>query len=129
MAVSSKFRRRLVLGLGLLLFACTEGPRSGDSLSETQPRAKDLFTTHCSSCHGATGDLGVSGAKNLQKSKLNLQEIKQIIREGKNECLPSRGLLKRRTSSIPLPNTLKRYSTKWHMQRLKKSKKNVFWFL
>jgi len=95
MAVSSKFRRRMVLGLGLLLFACTEGPRSGDSLSETQPRAKDLFTIHCSSCHGATGDLGVSGAKNLQKSKLNLQEIKQIIREGKNGMPSFEGIIEK----------------------------------
>jgi mono/diheme cytochrome c family protein len=39
--------------------------------------------------------LGVSGAKNLQKSKLNLQEIKQIIREGKNGMPSFEGIIEK----------------------------------
>ncbi|GAB4333745.1 MAG: hypothetical protein OHK0038_10090 [Flammeovirgaceae bacterium] len=44
---------------------------------------KAVFTTYCQVCHGEEGNLGLSGAKNLQKSQLSEQEIWNIITNGK----------------------------------------------
>jgi cytochrome c553 len=44
---------------------------------------KAVFGTYCQVCHGEEGTLGLSGAKNLQKSQLNEQEILNIITNGK----------------------------------------------
>lgn len=49
---------------------------------------KQLYTAACANCHGENGDLGKSGAKNLQTSTLNEQEKSMIIKKGKG-VMPS----------------------------------------
>lgn len=44
---------------------------------------KAVYTTYCQVCHGAEGNLGLSGAKNLQVSQLSEQEVNYIIINGK----------------------------------------------
>ena len=44
---------------------------------------KQLFLNNCASCHGVDGKLGMSGAKNLTKTKLTDSEINKIITYGK----------------------------------------------
>lgn len=39
---------------------------------------------NCAACHGADGNAGMSGAKSLSQSTLSNEEIKAIIRQGKN---------------------------------------------
>jgi mono/diheme cytochrome c family protein len=48
--------------------------------------AKDgasLYNTNCASCHGGDGKLGMSGAKDLSVSVLDVAGIKEIIMHGK----------------------------------------------
>lgn len=54
------------------------------------PLGKELYLLHCSSCHGENGDRQVSGAKNLTISTLSIEDIKKIIKQGKNG-MPSFG--------------------------------------
>ena len=44
---------------------------------------KSLYQANCALCHGADGKLGVSGAKDLTASVLDLAGIKEIIVHGK----------------------------------------------
>ena len=48
-----------------------------------------LYTYKCESCHGPKGDLGVSGARDLSKSKLREEEIREILMEGKGAMPPA----------------------------------------
>lgn len=62
----------------------TEVQNSG--LSSTQnvsEKGKELYSTHCKSCHGSDGTLGMNGAKNLQVSTLNRDEIIHQVTNGK----------------------------------------------
>lgn len=45
---------------------------------------KALYNAQCAVCHGQDGTAGLSGAKNLQASKLTEGEIEAIINKGKN---------------------------------------------
>ncbi|MDB5273691.1 MAG: hypothetical protein JWO58_2058 [Chitinophagaceae bacterium] len=54
---------------------------------------KAIFTQVCSACHGQDGKLGASGAKDLSQSKLNHQEVVQIISKGKGLMQPYEGQL------------------------------------
>lgn len=45
---------------------------------------KALFNAQCAVCHGEDGTAGLSGAKNLQKSQMNNEQILEIINNGKN---------------------------------------------
>jgi mono/diheme cytochrome c family protein len=87
MAVSSKFGWGLVLTASIL-FACNESTPSSPSPKKAIPLGEELYLSHCASCHGEKGDLGVSGAKNLKTTSLSLKEIKQMIKTGKN-AMPS----------------------------------------
>jgi mono/diheme cytochrome c family protein len=61
-------------------------PSKGSNTVETKeiPKtANELYTTHCVTCHGADGAMGMSGAKNLQDSKLENSEIIKQITHGK----------------------------------------------
>lgn len=45
---------------------------------------KALYNAQCAVCHGEDGTAGLSGAKNLQKSQMNNEQILDIINKGKN---------------------------------------------
>lgn len=47
-----------------------------------------LYIQNCSLCHGADGKLGASGAKDLTKTTLTVEEIKNIILHGKGLMRP-----------------------------------------
>ncbi|WP_347157330.1 SirB2 family protein [Pontibacter chitinilyticus] len=54
------------------------------AMSETQlANAKAIYTQACANCHGATGAKGVGGATNLTKSKLSLNDRKNVIANGR----------------------------------------------
>lgn len=53
-------------------------------LTENSQRSgKLLFNRYCIRCHGAEGNKGKFGAKNLQKSTLDDEQYNSIIRNGK----------------------------------------------
>jgi len=80
--------KTLCFVLGLVLFACQSPTDISDKLDETeqstQLTGEQLFITHCSSCHGLDGKLGVSGASDLSKSTLSIQEVNTILLNGRN---------------------------------------------
>lgn len=45
--------------------------------------AKKLFKHQCTSCHGRKGNLGINGAKKLNKSKINLENAVAQVYFGK----------------------------------------------
>jgi len=59
---------------------------------EEIPGAK-VYKKHCRLCHGKTGDKGLSGAKDLTVSALNMDERTQLIRQGKGTMKPYQGVL------------------------------------
>ncbi|MFZ9846698.1 MAG: c-type cytochrome [Flavobacteriales bacterium] len=44
---------------------------------------KEIYTTNCSSCHGADGKQGSNGASDLSATTLNTEEISKVINEGR----------------------------------------------
>ena len=76
-----------------LLFACNESTQSSRSPMKAIPLGEELYLSHCASCHGEKGDLGVSGAKNLKTTSLSVKEIKQMIKTGKNSMPSFQGVL------------------------------------
>jgi mono/diheme cytochrome c family protein len=76
-----------------VLFACNESTPSSPSPQSAIPLGEELYLSHCASCHGEAGDLGVSGAKNLKTTILSLKEIRQMIKTGKNSMPSFQGVL------------------------------------
>ncbi|MES2798667.1 MAG: cytochrome c [Bacteroidota bacterium] len=55
-----------------------------NSAVEKEPLSGEvLYSNHCSSCHGADGKLGASGAKDLTESTMNLQQIEKLLKTGR----------------------------------------------
>jgi len=61
--------------------------------AESIKTGKTIFQERCTSCHGADGTLGFSGAKNLKESKKNMDEIKSQIINGKGAMNPFKNIL------------------------------------
>ena len=82
-----------------ILTACQQNPPhqdSGTSSNSSQHTSADgqaLFKKNCALCHGAKGNLGINGAKDLTSSNLNAAERIAIITNGKNAMTPFRSLL------------------------------------
>ena len=64
--------------------ACNESNPTVETSKTSLPLGQELYALHCASCHGESGDLGLSGAKNLKTSALTISEIKAIVKSGKN---------------------------------------------
>ena len=73
--------------------ACNESNPTVETSKNSLPLGQELYALHCASCHGESGDLGLSGAKNLKTSALTISEIKHIIKTGKNAMPSFRGVL------------------------------------
>jgi mono/diheme cytochrome c family protein len=92
MAISSKFGWGLVLTTSLFV-ACNESNPAVEAFDASLPLGQELYALHCASCHGESGDLGLSGAKNLKTCALTISEIKDIIKSGKNGMPSFRGVI------------------------------------
>ena len=55
--------------------------------------AADLYMTRCAGCHGADGNLQLSGAKALSASQMKKEEITAQIKMGKGSMPPFEGRL------------------------------------
>lgn len=71
----------------LFVAACqqTSTPTNTDNKVEqiVKHSSKELYSMHCISCHGAAGDAGLNGSKNLMTSTLDKAEIIRQITNGK----------------------------------------------
>ena len=71
------------------VYAC--GADSGDSQSSAKAETAEapavdgekIYKQYCITCHGLYGDMGASGAFNLQESKLKAEERVQVITNGR----------------------------------------------
>jgi cytochrome c6 len=72
----------------LLLFGCQSSNdttlKKTEKQGETSQTGEQLYTTHCTSCHGIDGKLGVSGASDLSKSSLSAKQVSTILLSGRN---------------------------------------------
>ncbi len=74
--------------VGLVFVSCGSNEyRSqdqGDSNANENPLSGEvLYMNNCASCHGTDGQLGLSGASDLSKSKIPVPEIKKILLNGR----------------------------------------------
>lgn len=84
--------------IATLIVACgNAGSQSGDSatntIAERKPDGKAIYKQYCIACHGLYGDMGASGAYNLQESALSLEERISVITNGRNAMTAFESLL------------------------------------
>lgn len=66
----------------LVLMAC--GATGGDEHRPVPPKkGETVFNSQCALCHGRTGTLGLSGAKDLTKTTLTRDEMIATVTNGK----------------------------------------------
>lgn len=95
MAIQSCFGSKLVLifvGISLLS-SCGESEKNAVSLPEVELTGKEIYFDNCASCHGADGKLGLSGAFDLSKSGLTIEDVKKVLNEGRNGMPPMKEIL------------------------------------
>jgi mono/diheme cytochrome c family protein len=69
------------------------GGQENSKEKRTEPDGERIYRDRCASCHGANGKKGVSGAKDLTRSKLSMKERIEIIKNGKGAMIPFEGTL------------------------------------
>lgn len=94
--------KKIITFFSLMAFfaACSGGGQENADASKTpaaKPAAKidggKIYKTYCVTCHGIYGDMGGSGAFDLSKTQLTLEERIQVITKGRNLMTPFEGLL------------------------------------
>ncbi len=83
--------RYIIIALLALVWACG----GGETQTETDPTAlgKKLYKTQCSICHGDDGRKGLSGAKLIPESALDVKQRITLITKGKGNMMPYAGIL------------------------------------
>jgi cytochrome c6 len=71
----------------LLILACGNAS-SGEADAPPPTEGEMVYNTNCATCHGRSGDLGMSGAKNLATSTIPRQEVTAIVTNGKAGMMP-----------------------------------------
>lgn len=74
------------------------GSDASDKMEEVREEGKalsgaELYKINCESCHGETGNAGVSGAKDLSISTLSVADKKVIVSKGKGNMTAYDGIL------------------------------------
>ena len=86
-----------IICLLLLLWQCSSDKDPNyDNLSPAEQqvlRGERVYKQYCRSCHGSDGKMGLSGAKDLSQSELNLEQRKLIIANGRNTMTPFQNIL------------------------------------
>lgn len=89
--------------LAMVVWACGGGEdNTNAAASEEAPAAaaadkpdgKKIYKQYCVTCHGLYGDMGASGAFNLQESALPVAERVQVITNGRGAMTPFGSILK-----------------------------------
>ncbi|TVR75810.1 MAG: cytochrome c [Chitinophagaceae bacterium] len=88
----------LFFGLLLGLYSCggesnqrgvhrPEAPNTAN-LTAQQKEGLRIYDIHCKTCHGAKGNLKLSGASDLTISVLSMEESIEVISEGRGAMMP-----------------------------------------
>lgn len=95
----------IACALAAFIIACgsddsaqSEAPTSTTSTAAAEPEApaadgKAIYKQYCVACHGLYGDMGASGAFNLQESELPVEERVNVITNGRNVMTPFKSIL------------------------------------
>lgn len=88
----------ILVAIAAFTFACSDSGASKTSAKtvSTQPKAIDgskIYKLNCTVCHGVNGDMGASGAHDLTKSELSLDERIAVITNGRNTMTPFASIL------------------------------------
>lgn len=79
---------------GIFLFAALTACESKPTvLEDGSPDAVRLYNIHCAACHKPDGSGGISGAKNLATTLLNVKELELVIRNGQGDMMPFKSIL------------------------------------
>lgn len=70
-----------------------ESPATATKTAKKKVDGEKIYKNYCVTCHGVYGDMGASGAHDLSKSELTLDERVQVISKGRNTMTPFEGLL------------------------------------
>jgi cytochrome c6 len=84
-----------IIGTPVLLFFACGNSESGSTMAvrESRDRGAQLFSMHCTLCHGKDGTLGMNGAKDLTRSVLTKEEMLAIVTNGKGVMMPYKNAL------------------------------------
>jgi cytochrome c6 len=90
-----KWTLPLLVIASLVALSCGEGRASTPEVADGGPVSKgeELFNTNCTLCHGRTGDLGMSGAKDLTVSTLTREQMIAMVTNGKGGMMPYKNVL------------------------------------
>ena len=89
-------RYAIIFSLALVVLvtqAFVPGPESAVLSANPKPDGEKIYKTYCVTCHGLYGDMGASGAANLAKSKLPLEERIKVVTNGRNTMTGFKSLL------------------------------------
>jgi mono/diheme cytochrome c family protein len=73
----------------------------------SKPDGEKIYKTYCVTCHGTKGNMGASGAANLQESQLALEERITVITNGRNTMTAFKSLLNEEKIKAVAEYTLK----------------------
>lgn len=89
--------------IAALVYACGGSSDTTDSQSAqsgakavaaaAKPDGEKIYKQYCVTCHGLYGDMGASGAYNLQESELALEERVAVITNGRKAMTAFEALL------------------------------------
>lgn len=105
-------KKSFYLLFSLVLIGCVSEEQPVNELLKgkdkiTKVEGKKLYFRNCTTCHGAKGDQGYSGAKDLTISTLSDSEIIEIITNGKNGMMPYKSILKTEEERIAVKDFVK----------------------
>ncbi len=103
----------IISGFSIFLLACSgeSEPTNVTQESDYTADGELLYLNSCAACHGVDGKLGASNAFDLSETKLNGEEIRQVILKGRKSMPPFEGILK---DSVELEAVIS------HLETLKK---------
>ena len=86
----------LVVGWACSNNASTESSKPSKKVAAKaeKPDGQKIYKTYCVTCHGIAGDMGASGAHDLSKSELSVDERIAVITNGRNTMNAFKQLLK-----------------------------------
>jgi cytochrome c6 len=95
--LKQNYMNRLFFLLPILtiLQNCTSTDNTPASRKD-ESSGSELFRKHCVLCHGASGNLGLNGARDLTQSKMSREQRVEIISNGKSVMPVFRHLLSRK---------------------------------
>lgn len=89
------------------LFSCSESIEKMDNNVSTHLSGVKFYEQRCAVCHGHDGKLGVSDAKDLSKSDLSDEGVKDIVNKGKNGMPPFEHTIESDSTLIELVEHIK----------------------